>query len=46
MRVFFVNKMTMEELVSYLKQYGFVYQNSEIYGGLANSWIMVPWVLN
>ncbi len=37
-----MNKMTMEELVSYLKQYGFVYQNSEIYGGLANSWDYGP----
>ena len=28
----------MEELVNYCKQYGFVFQGSEIYGGLANSW--------
>ena len=31
-------KLTMEELVNYCKQYGFVFQGSEIYGGLANSW--------
>ena len=28
----------MEELVNYCKQYGFVFQGSEIYGGMANSW--------
>ena len=32
------NNVTMEELVNYCKQYGFVFQGSEIYGGLANSW--------
>ncbi|HHZ12276.1 MAG TPA: glycine--tRNA ligase, partial [Acholeplasmataceae bacterium] len=32
----------MERLVAYLKQYGFVYQGSEIYGGLANSWDFGP----
>jgi glycyl-tRNA synthetase len=37
-----VDKMTMEELVAYLKQQGFVYQGSEIYGGLANSWDYGP----
>ena len=30
--------ITMEELVNFCKQYGFVFQGSEIYGGLANSW--------
>ncbi|HEY8395709.1 MAG TPA: glycine--tRNA ligase [Bacilli bacterium] len=34
--------MTMEKLVAYLKQYGFVYQGSEIYGGLANAWDFGP----
>ena len=29
---------SMDELVNYCKQYGFVFQGSEIYGGLANSW--------
>ena len=33
-----MEKVTMEELVNYCKQYGFVFQGSEIYGGLANSW--------
>ncbi len=35
-------KLTMEQLVNYCKQYGFVYQGSEIYGGLANSWDYGP----
>ncbi len=30
--------LTMEKLVSFCKQYGFVFQGSEIYGGLANTW--------
>lgn len=35
-------EMTMEKFVAYLKQLGFVYQGSEIYGGLANSWDYGP----
>ena len=35
-------KITMEELVSFLKHQGFVYQGSEIYGGLANAWDYGP----
>ena len=35
-------KLTMEELVNYSKQYGFIFQGSEIYGGLANSWDYGP----
>lgn len=34
--------MTLEELVSYARRYGFVYPGSEIYGGLANSWDYGP----
>ena len=34
--------LTMEEIVNYCKQYGFVFQGSEIYGGLANSWDFGP----
>ncbi len=34
--------LTMEKIVNYCKQYGFVYQGSEIYGGLANSWDYGP----
>ena len=28
----------MEKLVNYCKQYGYIFQGSEIYGGLANTW--------
>ena len=31
------NELTMEKLVAYCKQYGFIFQGSEIYGGLANT---------
>ena len=33
---------TMEELVNLCKQYGFIFQGSEIYGGLANTWDFGP----
>ncbi len=33
---------TNEELVNYCKQYGFIFQGSEIYGGLANTWDYGP----
>ena len=36
------NKLTMEKLVALCKQYGFIYQGSEIYGGLANTWDYGP----
>ena len=29
---------SMEELVNYCKQYGFIFQGSEIYGGSSNTW--------
>ena len=32
----------MEKLVNLSKQYGFIFQGSEIYGGLANSWDYGP----
>ena len=32
----------MEELVNFCKQYGFIFQGSEIYGGLANTWDYGP----
>ena len=35
-------KLTMEELVNFLRHQGFVYQGSEIYGGLANAWDYGP----
>ena len=37
-----MEKITMDELVAYLKHQGFVFQGSEIYGGLANSWDYGP----
>ena len=33
-----MEKITMQELVNYCKQYGFIFQGSEIYDGLANTW--------
>jgi glycyl-tRNA synthetase len=35
-------KITMEEIVNYCKQYGFIFQGSEIYGGLSNTWDYGP----
>ncbi|MBQ3142018.1 MAG: glycine--tRNA ligase [Bacilli bacterium] len=32
----------MEDMVNFCKQYGFIYQGSEIYGGLANTWDYGP----
>ena len=37
-----MNNMTMEKLVNFCKQYGFIFQGSEIYGGLANTWDYGP----
>ncbi len=34
--------VTMEKLVAFCKQYGFIFQGSEIYGGLANTWDFGP----
>ena len=33
---------SQEELVNFSKQYGFIFQGSEIYGGLANTWDYGP----
>ena len=33
-----MERITMDELVNYCKQYGFIFQGSEIYGGLSNTW--------
>ncbi len=35
-------ELTMEQLVNYCKQYGFIFQGSEIYGGLSNTWDYGP----
>ena len=37
-----MEKISLENLVSYLKETGFVFQGSEIYGGLANAWDYGP----
>ena len=37
-----MNNIDMEKMVNLCKQYGFIYQGSEIYGGLANTWDYGP----
>ena len=37
-----MEQITMEKLVNLCKQYGFIFQGSEIYGGLANTWDFGP----
>ncbi len=37
-----MRKLSMEELVAFCNQYGFIFQGSEIYGGLANTWDYGP----
>ena len=37
-----MSNINMEKMVAYCKQYGFIYQGSEIYGGLANTWDYGP----
>ena len=37
-----MSNINLDKLVSYLKEQGFVFQGSEIYGGLANSWDFGP----
>ena len=37
-----MEKLTMDKIVNYCKQYGFIFQGSEIYGGLSNSWDYGP----
>jgi glycyl-tRNA synthetase len=37
-----MSKINLEQLVKFLKEKGFVFQGSEIYGGLANSWDYGP----
>ena len=35
-------KLKMEDLVNYAKNYGFIFQGSQIYGGLSNTWDYGP----
>lgn len=37
-----MEELTMEKIVNLCKQYGFIFQGSEIYGGLANTWDYGP----
>ena len=37
-----MDKLTMDKIVNVCKQYGFIFQGSEIYGGLANTWDYGP----
>lgn len=37
-----MEKLTMDKLVNLCKQHGFIFQGSEIYGGLANTWDFGP----
>ena len=37
-----MEKMTMEKMVNLCKAQGFIFQGSEIYGGLANTWDYGP----
>ena len=37
-----MSKVTQEEIVNFCKQYGYIFQGSEIYGGLANTWDYGP----
>ena len=34
--------MTLEQIFNYTKQTGYIYQGSEIYGGLSNTWDYGP----
>ena len=37
-----MEEINMKDMVNVCKQYGFIYQGSEIYGGLANTWDYGP----
>lgn len=37
-----MKQFTLDEMSAYCNQYGFIYQGSEIYGGLANTWDYGP----
>ena len=37
-----MKQIKMEDIVNYCKQYGFIFQGSEIYGGLSNTWDYGP----
>ncbi len=37
-----MSSLSMEEMMAYCNQYGFIFQGSELYGGLANTWDYGP----
>ncbi|MDD3305434.1 MAG: glycine--tRNA ligase, partial [Bacilli bacterium] len=37
-----MKKVTMEKIINICKQYGFIFQGSEIYGGLSNTFDYGP----
>ena len=37
-----MRKLTMDEMTAYCDKYGFIFQGSKIYGGLANTWDYGP----
>src|SRR5690554_5598908 len=37
-----MREVTMEKIINLCKQYGFIFQGSEVYGGLANTWDYGP----
>ena len=37
-----MKNIVMDDIVNYAKQYGYIFQGSEIYGGLANAWDSGP----
>lgn len=37
-----MSKVSLEAMVNYCNQYGYIFQGSEIYGGLANTWDYGP----
>ena len=37
-----MSELNMDKMVNFCKQYGFIFQGSEIYGGLANTWDYGP----
>ena len=41
-----VTEKNIQEIINHLKTSGFVYQNSEIYGGITNTWDYGPYAIN
>ena len=41
-----MTEKNIQEIINHLKTSGFVYQNSEIYGGITNTWDYGPYAIN